>query len=477
MLDGLETISDELASLRQEACKTTIEAYNLKKEKDGTYRNFDKDDKLEIIFDPEADWNKTHRQRFATYYKKLGNDFFLSCPGLVGDIVREAHAFNPQTPASFIFASAASTVGALKGAYARGKFVREIGTNLFFFCFAGPGRGKELPRNLMADAITRSKLFGLKTDEFRSKQGFYLAVEMAYGVQVVLHDEAHHFFGDIRNESAANYLQLKPLLLKLFSAWQRSSLDEGRTVAEQSRPLYYPSVSYCGFGTPSGTEKMFSKEDFGAGWLSRFIIFFEDPELVPESQCFDNKKFEFQKSAPWLQLVEKVKHGQEQRRLYSSQPELIPFQIIQATKKAKKAFLDFTECVRLTRIGLGELDTDIYVRASELVARIATVISADSVELEAVEWAISLVKNTLANTQAILDDHKPADWFEKSEKVLKSLRANRAYSLREIMQRNRFLKDTREAAEILNNLVAENKLREQLDKPSRGRAVKRFLLT
>jgi hypothetical protein len=141
-----------------------------------------------------------------TLTKDERDEFFLGCPGLVGEIVKQVCDRSIQPIPSFCCAAALALVGSLRGSYRRLETNPRLTSNLFFICLAPSGTGKDFPRAAIKEAAGRriaddASLAGYDfiADKLRSGQGTLLDCSETDGIKCFLHDEAHGFFERANN--------------------------------------------------------------------------------------------------------------------------------------------------------------------------------------------------------------------------------------------------------------------------------------
>lgn len=359
--------------------------------------------------------------------KQSRDDFFLSAPGLVGDITRELNSYCKQPFPSFCFAVACTVVSALKGSYIRTDY-SQVASNLYFMCFAPTGTGKDDPRAMMISALARGGKALFLTQKFRSAQGFLLDLNKGEGIQTVLHDEANHFFKMMRSSSDNYIASIKPLLLELFSSWKNPLFSPGTVINTlgKLRSIPYPSVSYCGFGVPEGAVDTFQKEDFEQGFLSRFIIFHDErpplelTDLTPSAP----ESFEFEQNASWQKLLTDSEAAFEKRQFISGTAIKMDFTLVPYEPDAKKAYQAYSRAVKRRReAAIKASEPDIYSRAVEIVARLALTLSDDkSIKLATIEYSIEVVENYLAWVRKLVYDYSRTDFAQKADKILEFMR-------------------------------------------------------
>lgn len=371
------------------------------------------------------------------YAEPLPDDFFLSAPGLVGSITRELVYYSIQPYPNFCFAAACSAVGGLRGSYLRSDF-STVSPNMYFFCFAKTGRGKDFPRMSMIHALARAGQNESLTQKFRSAQGLHAKISGACGVQVVLHDEAHHFFGSLRNSTESYMMSLKPMLLELFSGWNNPCFDAGDVLSasHQLKSIPFPSVSYCGFGVPRGLEETFQTGDFEDGFLSRFIVFQSEKEVKSIESAKKVTKFDFESCSEWKQIIKQCDDFKRYRATYLGSGHALEFEYKPYSDDALKLYKAYSDDITFIRNNLEDGIPDVWVRAVELVGRMSLAMSDEgsAISRQCVEFAILLVNNYLADVVQMVIGQESSQDYKISQVVLETIKKSSfPLSLRDIL--------------------------------------------
>lgn len=321
----------------------------------------------------------------------------------------------------------------------------------------------------MIRVLSRAGQSRLFEQEFRSRQGLHYKLSQSGSVQVFLHDEAHHFFKSMRNQTDHHLASIKPFLLQLFSSWGNPALGAGTVLSSQNRldPLVYPSFSYCGVGVPEGAVDTFSSDDFSAGFLSRFIVFIDKKEVLPLSPDRAARQavtaYDFEKDPEWLELIDKLTWIENERRTLAARPEEIHFEKIPHTDAARELYQGYSIRIAEKRNNLGDSEADIYSRAVELAGRLSLCLSplTGPIGVTEVQFAIDLMDNYLRQVSWHVEDQTGSEQYQLSQKVLEILtEQGRPLSPREIMRCSRSLRSARETKEILSMLLDDGLIRE-----------------
>jgi hypothetical protein len=388
---------------------------------------------------------------------KIDDDFFLSCPNLVGDITREICDRAAQPFPSFAFSAATATVGALYGYVARTGY-RPNCSNLYFMNLAPYGSGKDYAQKTMINAIERQRATRHLTTELRSTMGTFKRISDGGSLQIIIQDEAKHFFDSLRASNVAAHMTgVKPILYKLFSSWNSPCFDAGTVVSEANKlaPLSYPTLSYLGISA-ANVHDMFKAEDFTGGFISRFIVLSEDKpaiDLLAIDQTDD--PFKFEASEAWLRLFEMQEQFESSRNHYLEKNLPVQFLRIPYDVDALEAYQGYSRMMKIREDDIKAKGYPwIYGRAVEIVGRVALAISypKPSIGVDCVEWAIRLVEGYLANfpiEEAI--DGEFGEWCRKVRKVIDKAGKNGIVK-RDLYRKCHFLKG-QSAAKTLNDIL------------------------
>lgn len=393
---------------------------------------------------------------------RLSKAFFDTCPGLIGRISKEINHYALQPYPSFAFASACAVVGGLKACYQRSERFRTSPAQ-YFFCLAPAGKGKDFPRKCMIDALTRSGDPRFMTQKFRSAQGFHMRMSESGSSQVVLHDEAHHFFASSKNSSEHYISALKPMFLELYSGHDKPLFDAGAVLTATSKlpPLIYPTLSYCGFGVPDGVIDTFSGRELTSGFFSRFIIFQDDKEVLPLSESDMAKlptQFEFETDPEWVHLTETCARFEIAKKTHLARPHDLEFEELKHSSTGLQDYIRYSEIIAERRNALKRGSIDIYNRAVEIVGRIALALAHDEIDSLQVLWAASLVERALPAIELIAYEGAMGEEAVTNEKVLEIIRDAGAdgISMTDLNRKSQFIK--RERSKVLRAIVKEMEL-------------------
>jgi hypothetical protein len=351
---------------------------------------------------------------------------FNNCPGLVGEITNEILETSLQPYPSFAWSAAYATISGLMGYCYRTSF-STTPPNLYLFNFAPYASGKDYPRKVMLKALNRANQSRLVTRDFRSALGFHKRIADAGSLQIVLQDEASHFFVGLKGQKAEPYVtKVKPMLLQLFTSWDDPCFDAGTVVNQTGalEPLIYPSLSYLGLSTPEYLDLVFGAEDFQSGLLSRFLIF-QDRHPVQGLRNVKSvpSKYNFENNEAWLNLLAKQCEFESYRRNYAKTEDM-PFLLVDYDKDALEYYIALTEEIaeiRNTKTDIGS--PDLWGRASEMIGRVALGISypKKTISLDCVKWAERLIKDNIWFIEGHANKFGQGEFSIWTDKVLKEI--------------------------------------------------------
>lgn len=340
-------------------------------------------------------------QKPKTNFNKLPDDFYFKAPGLAGRMVKEICHYSAQPYPSFAFAASAALLGTLKAPFIRGQY-RDTPPSTYFACLAATGRGKDFPRAIMAKVFVRLGFSNLLTQAFRSGQGFMQKLEKSKGIHLVLHDEAHHFFSQLKNSDSDYMTVIKPHFLRLYSSPNDPVYDVGNVVTDKAKIgiIPYPTVNYCGFGVPEGFESTFQEGELTEGLLTRFLIVRDHQNVQPINLKTQKvpKKFQFEeelrKMAMKLRilmesaLLDDSNKAQESRKFMQIPIEPEAFQLLQ----------EYSEKIAKERNSTKSKAIDmLQSRLVEQVARLSVILSDTVTTKYIVKWCIKFVDHCYEN--------------------------------------------------------------------------------
>jgi hypothetical protein len=388
------------------------------------------------------------QQTTSSILKAIPDEHFLNCPGLIGEMVREISQASLQPYPAFAFATAASTIGALKGSCYRVQGLPSgAGGNLFFFCFAKTGRGKNFPRAALKRVLQRAGDVEIYTDRIRSELGLWDEISRSESVRVILQDEAHHFFEGLKNPKAQSWLKnVGEVLLRLFSSWDEVAISPGSVIGGTNtvKPLSFPSVSYCGFGVPRGFDDGFDVRDFEDGLLSRMLIFVDDKPVrsIRDAQRVP-ERFDFESSYEFRELIaqsqqfrrlraesyEESKKGVWRINLDKAQELESLFLPFPATAEALESYYQYADKIadimnHPQKYGRSAEDPQVESRCVELVGRLAFVIAQGEIKKSDIDWATRLMDFYLAPIRQLIDKQHCGAGFRRCRKIIEVLFSN-----------------------------------------------------
>lgn len=382
---------------------------------------------------------------------------FGDCPNLVGQITREILDTSLQPYPSFAWSAAYATVSGLMG-YSHRTAFSPLPPNVYIFNFAPYASGKDYPRKVMLKALNRANQQRLVTRDFRSALGFHKRIADAGSLQIVLQDEASHFFVGLKGKNVEAYMsRIKPMLLQLFTSWDDPAFDAGTVVNEANKlePLSYPSLSYLGLSTPEYLEAVFAQEDMQSGLLSRFLIFADKKEVQGLRTINQPSQYKFESMPEWKKLFELQEEFEGHRRIKKTAP---PFIMVPYDREAEDYYIGLTNEIaeiRNTKQAIGA--PDLWGRATEMIGRVSLGISYPnkSISLECVKFAERLVKDNIWFIEGHSDNFEKGEFSIWTDRVLKVIKESGVVGVTrtELYQRCQFLRGT-QAAKALNDILA-----------------------
>jgi len=398
---------------------------------------------------------------------------FSNCPGLVGQITREILDSSLQPYPSFAWSAAYATISGLLG-YSHRTSYSSVPPNIYLFNFAPYASGKDYPRKVMLKALNRANQSRLVTRDFRSALGFHKRIADGGSLQIVLQDEASHFFVGLKGQKAEPYIaRIKPMLLQLFTSWDDPSFDAGTVVNQAGtlEPLVYPSLSYLGLSTPEYLELVFGAEDFQSGLLSRFLIF-QDRHPVQGLRNIKKvpNQYDFETNEAWLKLLDYNQEFESYRRNFSKTGEL-PFIEVNYDRDALEYYIALTEEIAEVRNIKQDIGSpDLWGRASEMIGRVALGISYpnNTISLECVKWSERLVKDYVRFLEGHVGDLSGGEFGLWCDKVLNIIRDSGIVGVTrtELYRKCQFFKGSTAAKslnDVLSLLIMDNHVMQKED--------------
>ena len=149
--------------------------------------------------------------------------------------------------------------------------------NLYLFNFAPSGTGKSIPQTVLTDLFTKSgfpRVMGMS--QYRSTAGILSAfVGRPKNVRLDLQDEIGDFFDKLGSQE-----NFKSIVHVLSQIWSAGPSSFGETMLadpkKKTEVVYNPSVSWCGYCTPSAVRGKLDQDFMRLGLGNRVLYLFQD---------------------------------------------------------------------------------------------------------------------------------------------------------------------------------------------------------
>lgn len=211
----------------------------------------------------------------AIAQQDLKDEFYLSMPGALGQIIKDFHRYAPKLPLELAFAGALFVLGALKADTYRYKGAWPLVNGLII---AGSGVGKSLIKTLTHEFLKQSGFRGAYSPLLgfqNTVQSLHTDLYAAGGVGVVMVDESGDYLQTITSRNAPNYARaLKKYFKEATTAYHNGAhLSPGRSMSFQLPDIEYGMLGLWILIQPGMFESSLSSDDMGDGFLPRFLVF------------------------------------------------------------------------------------------------------------------------------------------------------------------------------------------------------------
>lgn len=207
----------------------------------------------------------------------LPDDFYFSCPGPIGQIVKEISGAGNYRSVPAIFAHTVASVSALKSSFTVGSYGPDkisVYPSVYFICLAPSGSGKGLSQKILSNTFSHLGKEKMVENQLRSASGLYAFLQDCDSCGLLCIDEAKTIFASIYDNNSSTYLKdLRPALLQLYTQCGHELVSPGRVISKANDlKLSYPHLNIVSFGTPDLLDDAFGFKSLHDGFLQRFLI-------------------------------------------------------------------------------------------------------------------------------------------------------------------------------------------------------------
>ena len=203
------------------------------------------------------------------------DESLLHVPGLIDEIIAYSMRVSKYPSRTLSFCGALALVAHLAGRKFVG--VNDARPNLYIVALAGSGSGKEFPRSVNKCLAERVDMLASLSDNFASGPGIAGRLRRTPTLLYQV-DEFHHLLASISGVSSKRDPTAELIwktLLEVFSASNSIYLgrDKAADEGDESKKIYYPSLSLFATGIPLEFYKAMSYSALTDGGLARFLVF------------------------------------------------------------------------------------------------------------------------------------------------------------------------------------------------------------
>ena len=441
----------------------------------------------------------------------------LRPPGFVGELAAWIESQSRRPRERLSVAAALTAVGNLVGLKYRDER-DNVTSNLFTFCVAGSGTGKESIQQSIADIHAIAGISAATHGAIKSEQEIMRNIALRHQAAFYIVDEIGLFLQKIKNaQQRGGAAYLEGIIGTLMSAYSKANgrmlitgdlkddikgqiskevaalnrrKDEGDKVDdaviakmvaklnELDEGLIRPFVSVIGFTTPVTFDGLVDFDAATNGFIGRSLLF-EEKETAPRS------KKGFRRAALPSGMADKVRSiyaagsfdtmGKE---VAESSPR-IPIRTEQAASDVLDEVVDWFETQAEEHKAMTGLES-LYLRAYELVAKVSFVLAAPHGlrTVEHVRWAFALVKRDIESKMHLVVSNDP----NKGKQAM-ALQSTIAHALGDEgltigVLRNRLSRKWKkeDVDKMVDHMVERALVKEQEVPAGRGRTTKKLLM-
>lgn len=385
--------------------------------------------------------NKDKEEKTVTVLTKLldekndtssNDDFYLNCPGLCGQMVRELYKNSPTSIPSFLFASSISMLSLVKSFYMTCEYGHAPSN--YILCLAPTGSGKDYPSEIISNVFNRIGLTPYLTNGLRSVKGIYRMLEGTNFKALVVHNEGLASLKNLADSKESHKNEVLTFLLEAYSLTNRNFHHQGFVGDKKDLPvvLNCPRLNYLGFGVPEDFSRTFALQAVETGHLPRYIIINEIRDIqVQEKRPSTKHAFEFEETLKSLAVkgkilvhldaldVEEIENelactedGKVKKELEKalkdakkrSEDREVQTRVIKYSEGAKKLRLEFeTKLVSMRNRDKLGIFNKIYSRTLEQSGRIAVALADDIIDEEIYTFARDFVLRNVQEVEKLIE--------------------------------------------------------------------------
>lgn len=312
----------------------------------------------------------------------------LDAGGLIGMVADYTNSVSFRRQPVLALAGAISLASVLTGHLVTD--TRNTRTNLYIVGTADSGAGKDMARTVNKNILTAAGLEDLIGPEGIASHAGLVTIAANHRKSLLQLDEIGRFLNTLSNASKSPHLyNIVSVLMKLYSSAHTSFIGDGYADAKLNKVINQPHVTIYGTTVPDSLYGGFSKENLSDGLLSRLLIF--EGDKLPESRKVEHKpvpEAAIKAVAAWKAIAD----AQGNLTRENPNPRVVHYD--NDASERMDGYAD--DCDNQYR----QSDSDaksLWTRAVEKGRKLALIHACsldpvtESVGIESVEWAISVV--------------------------------------------------------------------------------------
>lgn len=328
----------------------------------------------------------------------LPDEFYLSAPNGVGDVVKQAMALSRRPNAGLSFCVFTAGLSALKAM----THITPEGSScsLYMLVVAPASSGKTEQLTLLQNTLSRNGYKTLVSNDIRSKEGIYNLVERNDGTGMLMLDEIGTILKAVQDKNAnALHANMNRALLSLFSSGALDAYncgpksDTGKKKGEEEVIIKNPTLAICGFMVKETFEEVFDETSITSGLFQRFIPVFPKMGYVDLNPT---RNIRGSIDSPLFKGVLPPPGEEDVAPLENAPPK--EFIRMGITPEARERFKEFED--RYYRLKLeAEADPErshlagVYSRRAEQADRLATTLAKDVIDLPTMNYVIKFIES------------------------------------------------------------------------------------
>lgn len=319
-------------------------------------------------------------------------DRFLHIPGFVDDVVKYSMESAHVPNRTLSFAGALALTAHLMGRYYTDE-MKSTRSNLFVFALAPSGAGKDWPRKVNVEILSKCGLGNTAFMSFESGQALEEVVYVSPRV-FIQYDECQKLVQEMRNPSGVGQSILR-FMMALYSASGGKYVLRSKAVGSEKngRTVDDPSLTIFGTGNDQGTFRALTREAVEEGLLGRCLML--DTGVLNDDNTFDSGRPEL--SDFLVEVARAIAVPARQSLGSRHDPVVVPY-ADGARERLKEIKARKTKRLKEAIAALDSVAEALWSRAVEKVCKLALIYAVSEnhakpeITCEALDWSWEFVQ-------------------------------------------------------------------------------------